>query len=406
MTDDDHRVLSTLGEGGMGLVERCFEPGIGRVVARKTAKRTDQKGRDQLAYEARLMAYLDHPGVVPVYRLDEGGTPSYTMRELRGETLHDRLRRLHGKKQWLSLYEALNLFTRICETMANAHEKGVLHLDLKPSNIMLEPHGQVVVIDWGLSRFYDWGPYELYLDQAGEGAAFAKLREPEWDGGGTRPYMSLEQMSEPFDRLGPPADIFAAGVILYFLLTKRRPFKSVSTALEFIRQRRDHTPTAPHMLRADLPRGLGDLCRRMLRCDAKDRPQSFREVLDELQWLSEFASTGQVRTLGAGDVLFSEGDPAGSAFQILEGELQVWIIKDGKRRVLAHRGVGDVIGELAMLSGTPRSATLTATKPTWVREVTPQIVEDELDKVHPLLAKMVRSLSDRLVETVDAERDG
>ncbi|MCP4803774.1 MAG: cyclic nucleotide-binding domain-containing protein [Proteobacteria bacterium] len=370
----------------------------------QTSKKSDLKAVDQLAHEARLMAYLDHPGVVPVFPLDEDGAPSYTMKELRGETLHAHLKRRLQTDKWPSVYEAVQLFTRISEAMANAHEKGILHLDLKPANIMVEPHGHIVVIDWGLSRFYHWGPYEAYLERGQESSAMAKLREPDWDRSGPPPYMSVEQMTQPFDRLGPPADIFSAGVVLYVMLTKRRPFPSQKTSADYVESRRSHRVVPPHRLRADVPRGLSDLCVRMLLPGPSERPQTFREVLDELGELSTFGASGQVRGLAPGEVLFHEGDDSRSAYQILDGTLDVSIATDAGPKVLATRSVGDIIGELAMLSGTPRSATLTATSAVLLREVTPEVIEAELDKVHPLLARMVRRMSDRLIEEVDKER--
>lgn len=384
-----YRELSVLGVGGCGRVVRAYDGQLRRVVARKVVHAGRPDLERMLLQEARLLAYLDHPGVVQVF---DGGRGAYTMRVLDGETLHERARR--GP---MAIGEVLRILTHVAETLANAHAKGVMHLDLKPANIMLQPFGQVSVIDWGLARFHDEGAYRAYLDAAGETAA------PElaaWSGvAGTPSYMPVEQAMGGL--LTPAADIFAFGTVLYELVAGELPFAPGPTPISVL-AKGELTPRALATHRADVPARLDALCLSMLALEPADRPASFDEVLAELGALSGGIVVGEELLLATGEVLFRAGEPGAAAFQILSGSVRVTVDGSEGPTELARRGVGELIGELSVLSRAPRSATVTAIEPTRVAVVTPDRIEAELDKANPLLARMVRSLSDRLRQ--EAER--
>lgn len=148
-----------VGAGGMGRVERVFDRHLGREVARKTLIRAHPTLARRLLREARLTARLDHPGIVPIFDLHEGdgGLPWYTMRLIRGEALQTAIDRAQG------LDERLRLVPRLLaasQAVAHAHDRGVVHRDLKPANIMIGPHGDTLVVDWGLGRSVESGAAE------------------------------------------------------------------------------------------------------------------------------------------------------------------------------------------------------------------------------------------------------
>jgi len=402
-----YRLLNTLGEGGTARVVRAFDTRTRRFVARKEPLEPHAETNQHLVDEARLMAFLDHPGVVPVYSLDDDPLhPTYTMKIVTGRTLMQVLKLHAQSNRYLPVSDVLNTLTRVCETMANAHEKGVLHLDLKPGNIMLQPFGHVIVMDWGIACFHDPRPYVAYLSAGGIHMEADDLRRRVEGASGTRPYMSLEQLTRPRAELGPPADIFSAGVMLYMMLTGRRPYPKKGSLDDQIEARQHAPPVRVETLRPDVAIGLAEICHRMLAVKAHERYASFREVLEDVKGLTDVAASALLMDLQADEVLFSEGDPSGAVYQVMEGEVQVTIDVDGERKIIATLGPGEILGELAMLSGAPRSATVRATCPTMVAELTPELIEHELAKVHPLVGHIVRSLSDRLIGEVDKRRRG
>jgi CRP-like cAMP-binding protein len=295
----------------------------------------------------------------------------------------------------LSLRESVRILARLGETMANAHAKGVLHLDLKPANLMLLPYGQVCVLDWGVARFHDLEAYRAFLSVSGESevpesAAYEGIA-------GTPSYMPVEQALG--EALGPATDIYAAGTLLYEMLVGRLPHE-VRYGSKAMSERSSAAVVPPRAYRADVPERLEALCLRMLAARPADRPASFSEVLAELDELHG-VDLGRERTLSPGEVLFREGDRGEEAFQILEGTVAVTVEGPAGPTELARRGVGDLIGEMAVVLDAPRSATVTALERTRVAVVTGEVLSRAMESANPLLARMVRSLSARLREEVE-----
>ncbi|MCP4872357.1 MAG: cyclic nucleotide-binding domain-containing protein [Proteobacteria bacterium] len=153
--------------------------------------------------------------------------------------------------------------------------------------------------------------------------------------------------------------------------------------------------------RPDVAQRLQDLCVRMLATAPEARPASFDEVLEELAALADFGEGAAQLGLLEGDVLFERGDAGTTAFQILEGTMSISVPGSDGPRVIATRGPGDIIGELAMLSPSPRTATVTAATRAVVRALDWEALEAELAKVNPLIGQMMRSLADKLVESTE-----
>ena len=145
-----YRLIGKLGQGGMGSVFRVEDRTLAREVALKVINVADGRGElpARLLQEARVIAGLEHPGIVPVH--DAGiladGRPYYTMKLVQGKRLEERVRDIEA---WS---DRLRIFLRICDPVAFAHAHGVLHRDLKPANVMIGPFGEVLVMDWGLSK--------------------------------------------------------------------------------------------------------------------------------------------------------------------------------------------------------------------------------------------------------------
>src|SRR5262249_48032950 len=188
-------------------------------------------------------------GIVPVYELTRDpkvGRPFYTMRFIRGRTLQAASRNFHalraaGKAEALDLRELLTAFVGVCNAVAYAHSRNVLHRDLKGHNVLLGDFGEVIVLDWGLAK---------RLDRVEETAADATNREAA--GGqtvqgqvlGTPAYMAPEQAEGRLDRINRQTDVYGLGAILYEILTGQPPFQG-ETTWEVLRKVREELPQPP-----------------------------------------------------------------------------------------------------------------------------------------------------------------
>lgn len=231
--DQGLRVVGEVGRGAMGEVLLARDERLGRTVALKRldARYVDDPGLvHRFLVEAQLTAQLDHPGIVPVHgiRTDAGEPPAYSMKLVRGRTLKAFMTEAReaveqGKvvPRALRLPARLELFCQICEPLAYAHARGVLHRDLKPDNIMVGAFGAVFVMDWGVAR----------VRVGAEGAAGAVVATAggtlAGDVVGTPAYMSPEQARGENATLTPASDQFALGVILHELVSLRRARASI-----------------------------------------------------------------------------------------------------------------------------------------------------------------------------------
>ncbi len=212
-----YRVLSLLGAGGMGEVYLASDDKLGRRVAIKILPESvsrDDEAKRRMLREARAVAALDHPNVCTIYEVGEhdDGRPYIVMQYVEGETLFDRL-----KLARMSPSEVLDVAMQVAAALDEAHSHGIIHRDIKPMNIMLTPRGQVKVLDFGLAKF----------TATQDTSSTANLESRAGIITGTAPYMSPEQLrSSPIDAR---SDIFSVGVVLYEMVTGRRPFERPST---------------------------------------------------------------------------------------------------------------------------------------------------------------------------------
>lgn len=223
-----YRYAGALGRGGMGAVFLVEDARLGRRVAMKVLDLPDRTGEleSRLMREARVLAQIEHPGIVPVHDVGTlaDGRVFYTMKYVQGRRLDE------WAGSAASPAERLRLFEKICEPVAFAHSRGVLHRDLKPPNVMVGPFGEVLVMDWGVAKIVGGareGARTLELGSEGVAAADAETaRKPERAGAagtahgavlGTPGFMAPEQARGEVEQLDARADIYSLGAILKFL---------------------------------------------------------------------------------------------------------------------------------------------------------------------------------------------
>jgi serine/threonine protein kinase len=262
-----YELLGEVARGGMGVVYRARQHGLDRLVALKMVLGTGGRdGAQRFLQEARAAAALDHPNVVPIYDTGEiGGKPYFTMALIEGPNL----RAFVESSGTLPIPTAVSLFAQIVAGVAHAHRHGIVHRDLKPANVLVDKDGRPRVTDFGLAKR---AATDTQLTATGQVV-------------GTPQYMAPEQARESKD-VGPPADVYSLGTILYFLLTGRAPFQSESFA-DLLVKVLGEQPEPPRALRPEVPEDLDALCLRCLEKKPADRFPDANELLAALAPVAE-----------------------------------------------------------------------------------------------------------------------
>jgi eukaryotic-like serine/threonine-protein kinase len=373
--------LGLLGAGGMSRVYRVRDETLGREVAFKVLRPDLAKhdsAQDAFIEEARITAQLDHPNIPAVYALaaDKKRSTCFTMKVLEGKTLQQVLEE-NEREGVDGLSAALDVLVRVCDAVSFAHARGVLHLDLKPSNVMVGEFGQIYVVDWGLAKRKS----QLSRDNSTNG---------------TPAYMAPEQARGLNHQLDERADVFALGGILFRALTGRPPRHNATVELAA----KGLAPTAESMERAGdapLPRRLVAICLHALAPEPKDR---FATVADFKRELEEFIrGTAQLPrlTFAPGEVMVREGDAADAAYIVLEGECQAERGVGVLRHELRRMGPGEMFGETAVLTRNPRSATVTAVTSVTVAVVDSLYLQEEMEK-SSFMALAIRTVAERFLD--------
>lgn len=269
----DYDLLTELGRGGMGVVYRAWQRSLNRIVAVKmilTGTNASPVEMQRLLAEAQAAAGLDHPGIIPIYQVDQhAGQPFFSMALVEGEDLSTRLRR--GP---IPSRNAAELTVKIADALAYAHDQGIVHRDLKPGNILVDRKGQPRITDFGLAR-----QLPRTDDSSGQPNAAAN---PADDVFGTISYMPPEQARGEIDKVGPLSDVYSLGATLYCLLTLRPPFQSANpldTLMEVI----SRDPVPLRQLNASVPIDLETICLKCLAKDPRQRYQSAKLLGEDLQ---------------------------------------------------------------------------------------------------------------------------
>jgi serine/threonine-protein kinase len=265
-------IVAFVGEGGMGVVFKAVQPALGRVVALKIVKSerlSNPRAVRRFQREVKATAQLNHPNIVSAYHADQADNKFYLVMEfVYGNSLAQRVLR----KGPLRLSRACDYIRQTALGMQHAHERGMIHRDIKPQNLMLTSDKTTVkILDLGLARMVGENAAALYgstqLTQAG--AIIGSLD-----------FMAPEQAVDP-RQVDARADLYSIGCTFYYLLTGRVPFPLGSPA-EKIARHKNETPRSVEELRPEVPACIGDIVRKLMAKYRRDRYQDCGELIDAL----------------------------------------------------------------------------------------------------------------------------
>jgi serine/threonine protein kinase len=281
LTGTRYRLIRRLGRGGMATVYLVEDQALGREAALKVLSEPDPTGAlaRRLEAEARLLARIEHPNLVPVH--DVGSLPDgrafYVMQYVRGERLDAWIR---GRR---TRPEVLRLFVKVADAVGFAHAQGAVHRDLKPENIMVGAFGEALVMDWGVAKIVGGSDAPtLALDGAGAGLSDA-AGPGTADGAlvGTPAWMAPEQARGEVGRIDARTDVHALGALLYYLLSGKPPF--AGDGREALRQVIEESPTPLRLVDPSIPKPLAAIAERALGKDAAARYETARALAADVE---------------------------------------------------------------------------------------------------------------------------
>ncbi len=402
LESDKFSELGHLGKGGSSVVVRALDREILRQVAIKILSSEFVEGSpeaERFIEEARITGQLEHPNIVPIYEIgmQPSGRRFLCLRMLEGETLEATLNRLAGARlEADNLANLLAAFVKVCDAVAFAHSRGVVHRDLKPLNIMLSDFGQVYVLDWGIARRLARQPdrepaVRLWPDES-------ERRETDAGGAlmGTPSYMAPEQILGQHDTIDERTDVFALGATLYQILAGTPPMSPES--IRSIWMRRAPPPIEPpEKLAAGVPPELSRIALRALTFDPAGRYASVQELKREIEQFQRGAWHLPRKAFPKGTVIVREGEPGHSAYVIEQGQCVAYRIDGDTEIELRTMGPGEVFGETAVFSDKPRTASVKAATDVVALVVTSEVLGQAVG-LNSWMGAFVKALADRFRE--------
>src|SRR6266516_3276663 len=332
MSFGEYQLIEQIARGGMSVVWRAHQLSLNRTVAIKVIAAAELASPDFVARfrrEAEAAASLDHPNIVPIYEIGEwNGLHFFSMKLIEGPTLAQKIAR--AGPRLTDFRAAVQLLCPIARAVHYAHQRGILHRDLKPNNILLDPRGVPHLTDFGLAKL---------IEQESTITRTVALL-------GTPSYMSPEQASGNLKGVTTAADVYGLGAVMYELLTGQPPFAG-GTTLETIRQVLDREPRRPSLIHPRVDRDLETICLKCLEKEPSRRYGSAEALADDLErWLRGEPVVARPASLGERTMKWVRRRPQLAALLALAAIAPLAIIItltvanlriSAARRIVAHK---------------------------------------------------------------------
>lgn len=389
MSDERYTLDNLHATGGMGRVWLARDTWLDRNVALKDLRpevAANAAVRSRFLREARITSQLEHPGIVPVYELARrpaGDEPFYTMRFVKGRTLTEAAEAFHGKRHegqtdMLEFASLLGAFVTLCNTIAYAHSRRVIHRDLKGNNVLLGDFGEVIVLDWGLAKQLDRSENELghladlpgpiELDQTMQGEVM-----------GTPAFMAPEQAAGQVDRIDHRTDIYGLGAVLYEILTGEPPFSGLDTR-EVLGQVLQTEPLAPRYHWEEVPPALEAACLKALAKEPAGRYQAAAELAQEVMtWQEVQRRQAEEALRRQTEVLQSILNSMSEAVLVADQQGQLLLINPAAERLLGVQATDTTLEQARQRYGLFRADKVTRYPPEdlpLVRAIRGEVTDD------------------------------
>jgi tRNA A-37 threonylcarbamoyl transferase component Bud32 len=384
-----------IARGGMSSIVAAIDRVLKRRVAMKVLDRKrDPDGLGFFVQEARVTAALDHPNIVPVHDLhhDEDGWPSrFTMKLVEGETLAAILERtpseaMHG----VTLERILEVLLKVCDAVAFAHSRGVIHCDLKPANVMVGSHGQVYLMDWGVAQ------RRAHPEKDPADRATLELSDTLLSG--TPAYMAPEQAWGRSEEIDERTDVYGLGGLLYALLTHAPPHDGGKLARDLALAKEGLVPHPQDTVTDHrLPPGLCRIAMRALAPSQADRYQNVAEMRGDIERFIRGGGWFEAVHIAQGTLIVREGDAPDAAYIVTEGQCELFRIVDGEKHFMRLLGPGECFGETSIFGSSARTASISASSDVTLLKVTREALERELER-SDWLRSFVEALAERFIE--------
>lgn len=409
LPEDKYHISRPLASGGMGHLYLVHDRDFKRTTVMKfliPELKNDNTIVKNFIREAQVTAQLEHPNIVPVH--DVGYMPEhgiyFTMKYIQGESLADILERLEeDHPDYTARYDyvaLLTVFRRVCDAVAFAHAQGHLHRDIKPHNIMVGEYGEVLLMDWGLSRKFR----SRHASQKVDFADMVHHRPGEGRGKiikGTPGYMSPEQAAGLNAQMDVRSDVFLLGATLYHIFTFFPPYLG-TTVSEVLQNARTCDYLRPEQLQfgdMDIPTEVCRIMARAMAPRAHDRYQSVDDLTEDLDALLHGRMHTVRRSFESGEHLIREGEIGTECYIITQGTVEIYK-SDGNGKVfLGRQSKGDIVGEMALITHEPRSASVIALDDVEVLVLNDKLFDVNIQRLPPWMSKTMQTLAHRLSRT-------
>lgn len=346
-------VSPALARGGMGHVHPAVDRNLLRSVAMKRLDKgyaTEPFYRDAFIAEAQITGQLEHPNIVPVHELaiDARGVPYFTMKLVQGVSFHDWLRK-HRPGSPERIEGGIEILLKVCDALAYAHHRGVVHRDLKAANIMVGDFGQVYLMDWGLARLTRTPIAKGSLMNAPGPVGTPETMAPE------------QARGNPAD-VDERSDVFGIGALLFEILSGQSPYG----------RHPDHRVILDRAQKGEVqsidavcaPYGIAKRIRAVAEQATQPDPAKRYPTITALRDAMRAFLHGGLhlpqKTFAAGELIVREGEKGDAAYMIIAGRCRAYRTVDGAEETLAVMEPGDAFGEMALILYEPRAASVVA----------------------------------------------